>query len=68
MNIFFVRHKRKQLFVMYLWNASKRKVAKLHVLEAPKNGHVGDVARLPLPQKFDSSRTNLIECQKHHVE
>ena len=46
------REKREQLFVLYLWNASKQKLAKLHVLEAPKNGHVGDVARPSLPQKY----------------
>ena len=41
---------------------------KLHVFEALKNGHVGDVALLAIRQYFDSRPTNLIECQQHHVE
>jgi hypothetical protein len=30
----------------------QKKVAKLHVLEAPNTGHVGDVAQPSLPQKL----------------
>jgi hypothetical protein len=43
-------------------------VAKLHVLEAPKNSLVGSVVRLPFRQFFDSSRTKLNKCQWHHFE
>jgi hypothetical protein len=40
----------------------------MHVFEEPKYGHVGDVALLAFRQYSDSSHTNLIECQQHHVE
>jgi hypothetical protein len=43
-------------------------VAKLHVLEAPKTSHVGDVAQASFPQKLHSSRANLIERQRHHMK
>ena len=43
-------------------------MAKLHVLEAPKNSLVGCVVRLPFRQFFDSSRTKLNKCQWHHFE
>jgi hypothetical protein len=43
-------------------------VAKLHVLEAPKNSLVGSVVRLPFREFFDSSCTKLNKCQWHHFE
>jgi hypothetical protein len=52
----------------YILTPIKKKVAKLHVLEAPKTGHEGDVAQPSLPQKLHSSRTNLIERQRHHMK
>ena len=60
--------KRQPLFFEHSWNTNKQKVAKLHVFWAPKTCHVGHVARLPFRQFFDSSRTNLIECQRKHVD
>ena len=46
----------------------KNKVAKLHVLEAPRNSLVGSVVRLPFREFFDSSCTKLNKCQWHHFE
>ena len=63
-----VRAKREQLFFAYSLKSSKKKVAKLHVFEALKNGHVGDVAQLAFREYFYSSSTNLLECQQHDVE
>jgi hypothetical protein len=48
--------------------SEQKKVAKLHVLEAPKNSLVGSVARLPFHQFFDSSCTKLNKGQWHHFE
>ena len=57
------RAKREQLFFLYSLKASKGCVAKLRVFECDIAQHVGDIALLEFRQYFDSSPTNLIECQ-----
>jgi hypothetical protein len=63
-----VRKKREHALLLYFLKSNKKKVAKLHVFRAPKNVHVADVVRLPFGYFFDSTRTNLIEWHKHHVD
>ena len=53
------RAKTEQLFFLYSLITIKKKVAKMHVFEAPKYGHAGDVALLAFRQYLDSSPTNL---------
>ena len=60
--------KREHALLLYLLKSNKKKVEKLHVFRAPKNVHVADVVRLPFGYFFDSTRTNLIEWHKHHVD
>ena len=63
-----VREKREQLFIKDSLKSNKKEVAKLHVFRAPKNSHVAEVARLPFGQFVYSTRTNVMLCDKHHVD
>jgi hypothetical protein len=63
-----VRNKTEQLFHQVFFEIDQKKSGEIACFQAPKNGLVGDVARLPFYQFFDSGRTNLIQSHKHHVE